>query len=353
MVVDETSRARSPRGKLSTGSSPQGPPRRRLLSVSRIVAAAGRLLITSGVVILLLAAYQLWGTNLQTDRSQSELADQFRERSEPRADAPTTTANSPSTPAGPPATAPPQTAPDIAPPRSGEPIGTLSIPALGLSEFYFVQGVGVPELKRGAGHYPQTPLPGQKGNAAIAGHRTTYGAPLHNVDDLVDGDEIIVTTLQGEFRYRVADISIVKPSDVSVLDDKGDDRLTLTACEPKYGATERIIVAATMVGNPVPKLPGQDKAAAAAAAAGPVETTNAIDEFATEPVLTFPGAFWGLACAALWLLVRLLAWGGRRRGRLWRWIPYLLGTPACLVLLYLFFESFSYEGATRAIGLAS
>ena len=114
-------------------------------------------------------------------------------------------------------------------------------------------------------------MPGNPGNAAIAGHRTTYGAPFHNIDQLAPGDEIIVTTLQGEFRYEVlpqptdeVDDSgepvmrgnfIVAPSQVEVLDDFGDNRLTLTACHPKYSARQRIVVVAQLVEEPAPAPP--------------------------------------------------------------------------------------------------
>src|SRR3546814_9958345 len=89
-------------------------------------------------------------------------------------------------------------------------------------------------------------LPGPEGNAAIAGHRTTYGAPFNRIDELVPGDEIIVQTIQGEFRYTMTEQLIVSPSQVDVLDDKGDNRLTLAACHPKYSARERIIVVAQL-----------------------------------------------------------------------------------------------------------
>ena len=66
-----------------------------------------------------------------------------------------------------------------------------------------MQGLSVADLKLGPGRYPQTPMPGQARNAAIAGHRTTYGAPFNRIDELKPGDEVIVTTAQGRFRYLV------------------------------------------------------------------------------------------------------------------------------------------------------
>ena len=336
-------------------------------------------MITTGVVLLLLVAYQLWGTNLQTNRSQDQLREEFEARLA-RADDPTvrptttappaddtepgTTAPATTAPEGPPETTPAEVAADTGPIVEGTPLGRISIPSIGLQDFYIVQGTTVAQLKRGAGHYLESPLPGQKGNAAVAGHRTTYGAPFHNIDKVATGDPVTVETFQGTFRYEVTEQRIVSPSDVSVLEDRGDNRLTLTACHPKFSAKQRIIVFAVLVGNPVPKLPGQDQPPPAApvevedaeepsqATASPVAARESIDDFTTEPVFRFPGAWWGLACMALWLVVRLAAWQGRRTRRYPRIIPYLLGTPICLLLLFFFFESFSYEAFAHTLGFS-
>ena len=116
---------------------------------------------------------------------------------------------------------------------------------------------------------PDNPLPGQAGNAAIAGHRTTYGAPFGEIDKLLPDDEIIITTIQGEFVYKVVEQGeghghlIVAPTAVEVLDQdfsEHPNRLTLTACHPKGSARQRIIVVAELAGEPAPTYPrpGQD-----------------------------------------------------------------------------------------------
>ena len=84
------------------------------------------------------------------------------------------------------------------------------IPKIGVDKIV-VEGVGRNDLRKGPGHYPDTPMPGQPGNAAIAGHRTTYGAPFNRIDELEPGDEILVTTLQGPFTYEVTGTEIVTP----------------------------------------------------------------------------------------------------------------------------------------------
>ena len=351
-----------PDGEPSPGSAAApAPPRHR---VARTVGAVGRLMMTSGVVILLLVAYQLWGTNLQTDRAQDQLADEFAGVIEglPAEPTPTTTEAPTTTEGGTPATTPPQVAPTVAAPGVGDVVGSFTIPAIGKTTPYFtVEGTGTDQLRRGAAHYPGTPLPGQAGNASVAGHRTTYGAPLHDVDDLVPGDEIVFTTAQGRFTYAVREVKIVEPDDVSVIqpqnptpdEPEGDDLLTLTACHPKFSAEQRIIVVAELQGNPVPKLAGQDeKAEEVLAELGDAAGGgDAIDAFATEPALTFPGAWWGLLCMLLWGLTRVGALLLRRTKVPWP-LAYLAGTPVCLLVLYLFFESFSYEGFARTVGLS-
>ncbi|MBA3982237.1 MAG: class E sortase [Acidimicrobiia bacterium] len=126
----------------------------------------------------------------------------------------------------------------------------MQIPKLGLDAIV-VAGVDRDDLKRGPGHYPQTRLPGQLGNAAIAGHRTSYGEPFAYIDQLQAGDEITVTTPAGTFIYVVDDSRIVSPSDTYVLDTDDDSasRLTLTSCHPRYSASQRIAVSAELAGT--------------------------------------------------------------------------------------------------------
>jgi sortase A len=129
----------------------------------------------------------------------------------------------------------------------GDPLARLEMPTIG-TDHIVVAGIGVEELRLGPGHFPDTPLPGQFGNAAIAGHRTTYGQPFHDVDQLVVGDDIVVTTDQGRFTYVVSDINIVLPSDYQVVStvDRSRATLTLTSCHPKWSAAQRIIVHADL-----------------------------------------------------------------------------------------------------------
>jgi sortase A len=207
----------------------------------RVAAAIGRTLITVGVLILLFVAYQLWGTGIYTSQQQSNLRNQFNAAlRKARAQPPTTTELSPPLP------------------PTGDAVASIQIPKMGLNDIV-VNGIGTEDLRKGPGHYPATPLPGQVGNSAIAGHRTTYGAPFGNLDQLSSGDVIRLRTLQGSFTYRVYRQLIVDPSDVAVLDadPARPATLTLTTCNPKYSAAQRLVVKAALDGpTPLPDPPG-------------------------------------------------------------------------------------------------
>ncbi len=109
-----------------------------------------------------------------------------------------------------------------------------------------VEGTNTPDLRKGPGHYTGTPLPGQAGNAAIAGHRTTYGHPFYNLDSVKVGDPIVLTTLQGIFVYDTTKSFVVSPSDTTVVDNVIANQLTLTTCNPRFSASTRLVVQATL-----------------------------------------------------------------------------------------------------------
>jgi sortase A len=127
----------------------------------------------------------------------------------------------------------------------GDALGRIAMPAIGVSEV-FVQGTAADDLRKGPGHYPDTPLPGERGTVAIAGHRTTYGAPFRHIDGLAPGDRINLRMPYGRFTYRVERTRIVPPTEVSVTRRVDHDRLVLSACHPLYSAAKRIIVFARL-----------------------------------------------------------------------------------------------------------
>lgn len=226
------------------------------------------MLIATGLLMFGFVAYQLWGTGLEYAQAQTRLEDDFAALVTGRATTTTTTSSvtttvapvtvSPATGPAPtavpattaPATAPPATAPPaVAVPdfAAGDVMARIEMSSIDV-DTYVVSGVQPGDLKKGPGHYPETPQPGQLGNSAIAGHRTTYGQPFFRLDRLAAGDEVVVTTVQGRFVYRVTGREVVGPgrSDVVATVDPTVARLTLTTCDPKYTATNRLIVYADL-----------------------------------------------------------------------------------------------------------
>ena len=132
--------------------------------------------------------------------------------------------------------------------ESGEAIGRLRAPAMDL-DVVFVQGTDTASLQKGPGHFPETPFPGQGGTVAIAGHRTTYGAPFRHADSMQRGDRIVLEMPYGKIFYRVQKTAIVEPSEVGVIEYVGYERLVLTTCHPVYSAAQRLIVFARAVGE--------------------------------------------------------------------------------------------------------
>lgn len=210
------------------------------------VRTIGELLITAGVVIALFLGYELWFTGVYTHAQQRQLTQRLEQNWISRP--------------------PPVTVAAIPYPRAGTGFAVMRIPRLGRNwQYVIVEGTDTAQLKKGPGHYPGSALPGETGNFSVAGHRTTYGAPFYNLDRLRTGDRIYVETRGGWFTYRVQDIpgtpararQIVSPTTVQVAypvphqPDPGLPPslkvLTLTTCNPRYSAAQRLIVHALLV----------------------------------------------------------------------------------------------------------
>ncbi|MEN3283427.1 MAG: sortase [Solirubrobacteraceae bacterium] len=131
--------------------------------------------------------------------------------------------------------------------RDGDAVAELRIPRIGLRAVV-VRGAAAGDLREGPGLLDGTPLPGEHGTTAIAGHRTTYGAPFRHLDALRPGDAIALRLPYGTFRYAVERTRIVDPGDLSVLRRVHHDRLVLSACHPLFSAARRIVVLARLVG---------------------------------------------------------------------------------------------------------
>lgn len=242
-------------------------------TVTRGLRALGWVAIAAGTLVVLYLVYALVFTNVATRRGQAALAEDWPgdvravpgEHGVSPAAAPTAAAapapDGPVT-AGPEPARPAPAAPAGPAPASveaGEALAVLQFARPGSAQpivredpLYVVEGVGVEHLRLGPGHYPDTSLPGQAGNFAVAGHRTTYDAPFSDLDQLVPGDEVWVTDRAGErYTYRVVAQRIVDPDDAGVLaaDPLGTGRplLTLTTCHPRFSNAERLIVFAELL----------------------------------------------------------------------------------------------------------
>jgi sortase A len=188
-----------------------------------------------GITLILFVGWQLWGTSIVQHHAQSELRQQFLHHvSEARPGSKTPTLI--------PADA------KVPQPAEGSVVARLQIPAIGVDQ-YVVEGTAEADLEKGPGHYTGTAVPGQAGNVAIAGHRTTYAAPFYDLNQLASGDLVLLTTDSGELlKYEVKSTPVaVSPSDVSVINNFGDNRLTLTTCNPRFSSTSRLIAVGYLI----------------------------------------------------------------------------------------------------------
>ena len=203
------------------------------------VRGVGEILITLGLVLLLFCGYQLWWTdvtaNAATDKASDQLSQLF-------ADAPVVT--------GP--------IPELATPADGEPFARMFVPRFGDTWVKpIIQGVDMTDLHKGVGHYPKTALPGEIGNFAVAGHRTTNGKPFRKVDQLEIGDKIFVETRDAWYTYVVyttrliveprSGYYVVSPSGTKDTTKRPTKKImTLTSCHPPFSAAQRMITQAEL-----------------------------------------------------------------------------------------------------------
>ncbi len=245
--------------------------------ISRLIDFLGRTMIVAGLLLLSFVAYQLWGTGIVESRSQTAIAKQFVK-------------------------------PQPIQPQLGGLVGRITIPSIGVSK-YVVAGVRLKDLERGPGLFPGSPLPGQKGNVAIAGHRTTFGAPFSRIDELRGNERIILESKDGTFTYIVnGEPKIVLATDTAVAKTTNPDiaTITLVSCYPKWTSTKRIVVVATLDSTVLP-LP-----------ATPLVTSEPIDQQSIAGWFHDPTAwptvlFFGLALIVIRIVAGLMTRRGRRK----------------------------------------
>jgi sortase A len=210
------------------------------------------------------------------------------------------------------------------------------MPDIGVNK-WVVAGATMDMLERGPGLFANTALPGQLGNSAIAGHRTSYGAPFSRIDQLDPGDDITVVTPRGSFTYAVTETKIVPATAVEVLDTVDPEKATLTlvSCHPKWTSKERIVVSADLV----------DSGDTAPTPATPL----VINTSSEEQVAAFEGGwfsdaagiphtiFWALLLIGLWLVAAFAV----KRGKAKWFVAYPVIALPFLFCLYFFYVNLS------------
>ena len=232
---------------------------RRGPAAATVVHALARIVVIAGFVIAGFLAYQFGVTSYFANRSQDDLAARLTADTGRVTSVPFVAGDRPAAPVAIPgdlpqvvATPPSGDADSIlaeTAPAVGEPVGRITIAAIGV-DWVFVEGVDGSSLRSGAGHMPNTALPGQPGNAVISGHRTTFGAPFFHLDQVEPGDLITVATGSGVHTYQVVDTRVVAPDATWVTGQWDGAWLTLTTCNPVFSARERLVVLARLVDGP-------------------------------------------------------------------------------------------------------
>jgi sortase A len=222
-LVDQTHTA--DRQHIEVVDEHEDAPRARPSSTTSVATVARRGALILGITVLVFVAFALWFSALAHARSQVGLQRRFRAE---LADT---------------------SAPIEGNIAAGAPVAMLDIARLGLHEVV-VEGTRSGQLEKGPGHLVGSPLPGQPGNAVIAGRHTLYGGPFHVLASLRAGDGIDVTTGQGRVTYRVTGVARVGAEGGSVLADHNDNRLTLFTADQAITAGDRLVVTATLGGDP-------------------------------------------------------------------------------------------------------
>jgi sortase A len=253
--------------------------------------------VTAGLIILLFVGFQTVGTNIIESHTQDQLRSQIAPTIQHAARI----------------TGPLKTAELQTPPPRGTPIAILKIPTLGL-DTVVIQGTKATDLQRGPGHYIHTPLPGEPGNVGIAGHRTTWGRPFYNLDSLPIGTHIVLASPQGTFTYKLTRLFVVDPSAVRVLKPTATPILTITTCNPRFSAAQRLVARAVLVRSSL----------------SPVTTVRWSTPAPAKPDPSrWPALLWAIAALVVVTATVILLNLTRRRRR---WIVLVAGLPASIGL---------------------
>ena len=196
----------------------------------RFLRGAGWAFIGMGCFVLYFLVYQLVGTDLITNREQTDLRQKLAQ--EWAGPAPRSGASALPVPKA---------------PAIGHALGVIQIPKIDLKKV-IVQGANPEELALGPGHIPSTVMPGQAGTFGVSGHRTTHGRPFYRLNELAKGDTITIVTRYAIYTYKVTRLEVVAPTAVDVLDNvpgptgKPRAQIVLTTCNPRFSAAQRLVV---------------------------------------------------------------------------------------------------------------
>ena len=198
-----------------------------------IVRGLSELAVTAGAVLLLFVVYEVWVTDLLSDRAQDQVAEELREDW---------------------TSGPPEAQPDF-----GEAFAFVHIPRFGADwTRAVVEGTDPAELEEGPGHYVGSAMPGEQGNFAMAGHRVGRGSPFLALDVLRPGDPVVMETVDAWHVYRVTTTTVVDPRESSVVAPTPGGAangaatgafLTMTTCHPKFSTRERLVVHGELEGS--------------------------------------------------------------------------------------------------------
>ncbi len=233
-----------------------------------LVRGAGELLVTAGALVLLFLVWQLFWTDVVADRAQERTTDALVQQWDAAAAEAEQPADQPVEDAG---ADEPEAAAVLADLPS-DVVAMMRVPRFGADYLRPVlEGTGELVLQEGVGHYEDAALPGEVGNFAVAGHRTTWGAPFNPIADLVDGDAVVVETAAEFHVYRVDSSEIVLPTDVQVIapvpsrpgEEPTQAWLTMTSCHPMFSARQRYVVHALLESS-TPRVDGPPAALQAA-----------------------------------------------------------------------------------------
>ena len=269
--------------------------------LNRTLDIVGRTFIGAGLFLLSFVAYQLWGTGIAESRAQTSLSTQFQSQRS-------------------------------AIPSYGGVVGQIEIPSIDVKK-WIVAGVDYKSLERGPGLFPKSPMPGQFGNVALAGHRTTFGAPFGRINELKKGDLIRFTTKSGTFVYVVNGApKIVSASAIEVTrtTDTTKAIVTLVSCHPKWTSEKRIIVVADLQSSVTPQPPTTFEASTPEA--------EVLSEGWFHDPSVWPAV---LGLALLLIAIAVGAYVAGKKG-VSRKIAYPIGAVIFLPTLYFFFVEASH-----------